>query len=130
MYFRFVVQDRDLRHARDMQEHSSRVTQDLESRTQHLQQQLEQAQQALHAEKAQYGHQETLLQYRSLMDVLQTDLVSERRKVKQLAGKNQEVVKAKQEALEAATAVQVLAVALQLMPISQSALLARIAAMQ
>ena len=101
------AQDRDAKHAQQMQEASLRTVRDLEARLQQLQSQLEQAQQSLHAEKAQYGQQETLLQCRKHMDTLQTDLLSERHKVKQLADKGQEVAKAKQQVLEGVTALQV-----------------------
>ncbi len=90
-----------------MQEASLQAVRDLDTRAQQLQGQLEQAQQALHAEKAQYGQQGTLLQCRKHMDTLQTDLLSERQKVKQLAGKGQQVATAKQEVLEAVSALQV-----------------------
>lgn len=102
-----VLQERDAKHAHDMQEASVRAVRDLEARAQQLQGQLEQAQQALLTEKAQYGQQDTLVACRKHMDTLQADLLSERHKVKQLAGKGQEVVKAKQEVLEAVTALQV-----------------------
>ncbi len=91
-----------------MQEASLQAVRDLETRAQQLQGQLEQAQQALHAEKAQYGQQGTLLQCRKHMDTLQTDLLSERQKVKQLADKGQQVATAKQEVLEAVSALQVI----------------------
>ena len=121
-----VLQERDAKHARDMQEQSVKAVQDLESRTQQLQGLLEQAQLALHAEKAQYGHQETLLQCRNLMDALQTDLTAERHKVKQLAAKSQEAVNAKQEVLEAATAVQVLQLLCMRSPCAECTLLFKV----
>ncbi|KAL0028332.1 hypothetical protein WJX77_000287 [Trebouxia sp. C0004] len=98
--------DREAKHAHGMQEASLQAVRDLETRAQQLQGQLEQAQQALHAEKAQYGQQGTLVQCRKHMDTLQTDLLSERQKVKQLAGKGQQVATAKQEVLEAVSALQ------------------------
>lgn len=101
------VQDREAKHAHGMQEASLQAVRDRETRAQQLQSQLEQAQQALHAEKAQFGQQGTLLQCRKHMDTLQTDLLSERQKVKQLAGKGQQVATAKQEVLEAVSALQV-----------------------
>ncbi|DBA67317.1 TPA: hypothetical protein ACH3X2_001617 [Trebouxia sp. C0005] len=98
--------DREAKHAHGMQEASLQAVRDRETRAQQLQSQLEQAQQALHAEKAQFGQQGTLLQCRKHMDTLQTDLLSERQKVKQLAGKGQQVATAKQEVLEAVSALQ------------------------
>ena len=101
------MQDKDAQHARGMQEASGRAVHDLEVKATQLQTQLEQSQQALHAEKAQYGQQETLVQTEQHMDKLQRDLASERQKVNQLTGKSQEVAKAKQDVLQATKAVQV-----------------------
>ena len=101
------LQDRDAKHAHEMRDASLRAVHDLETKTQQLQSQLEQAQQALHSEKAQYAQQETLAACREHMNTLQTDLLCERQKVKQLTGKSQEVAHAKQEVLEAVTALQV-----------------------
>ena len=101
------MQDRDAQHARGMQEASGRIVRDLEVKTTQLQSQLEQSQQALHAVKAQYGQQETLVQTQQHMDKLQCDLASERQKVTKLTGKSQEVAKAKQDVLLATKALQV-----------------------
>lgn len=101
------MQDRDAQHARGMQEASERVVHDLEAKTTQLRGQLERSQQALHAVKAQYGQQETLVQTQQHMDKLQSDLASERQKVTKLTGKSQEVAKAKQDVLLATKALQV-----------------------
>ena len=101
------MQDRDAQHARSMQEASGRAVHDLEVKATQLRNQLEQSQQALQAEKAQYGQQETLVQIQQHMETLQRDLASERQKVNQLTGKSQEVAKAKQDVLQATKALQV-----------------------
>ena len=101
------MQDRDAQHARGMQEASGRVVHDLEAKSTQLRSQLEQSQQALHAVKAQYGQQETLLQTQQHMEKLQCDLASERQKASKLTGKSQEVAKAKQDVLLATKALQV-----------------------
>lgn len=101
------MQDRDAQHARGMQEASGRVVHDLEVKIKQLQSQLEQSQQALHAVKAQYGQQETLVQTQQHMDKLQCDLASERQKVTKLSSKSQEVAQAKQDVLLATKALQV-----------------------
>ena len=103
-----MLQDRDAQHARDMQQASKRAAQDLEAAASQLRSQLEHSQQAWHAEKAQYAQQDTLLQAQKHMDTLQHDLAAERQKVKQLTGKSQEIAKAKQDALEASKALQVI----------------------
>ena len=102
------LQDRDAQHARDMQEASKCAAQDLEVKAMQLRSQLEQSQQALHVEKAQYGQQETLVHTQKQLDKLQLDLASERQKIKQLTGKSQEVAQAKQNALDASKALQVI----------------------
>lgn len=101
------MQDRDAQHARGMQEASERVVHDLEAKSTQLRSQLERSQQALHAVKAQYGQQETLVQTQQHMDKLQSDLASERQEVTKLTGRNQEVAKAKQDVLLATKALQV-----------------------
>ena len=101
------MQDRDAQHARGMQEASERAVHDLEAKTTQLRSQLERSQQALHAVKAQYGQQETLVQTQQHMDKLQSDLASERQKVTKLTGKSQEVAKAKQDVLLTTKALQV-----------------------
>ncbi|KAL3154390.1 hypothetical protein ABBQ32_013866 [Trebouxia sp. C0010 RCD-2024] len=98
--------DRDAQHARSMQEASGRAVHDLEVKATQLRNQLEQSQQALHAEKAQCGQQETLVQTQQHMETLQRDLASERQKVTQLTGRSQEVAKAKQDVLQATKALQ------------------------
>lgn len=101
------MQDRDAQHARSMQEASGHAVHDLEAKATQLRSQLEQSQQALQAEKAQYGQQETLVQTQQHMETLQRDLASERQKVNQLTGKSHEVAKAKQDVLQATKALQV-----------------------
>lgn len=101
------LQERATKHAQELQQASLHAVHDLEAKIQQMQGKLDQAQQQFHALKAQYGQQETLAECSRHLEGLQRDLSVERQKMKQLAGKGQEVADAKQEAVQANKNLQV-----------------------
>ena len=102
-----LLQERATKHAQELQQASLHAVHDLEAKIQQMQGKLDQAQQQFHALKAQYGQQETLAECSRHLEGLQRDLSMERQKMKQLAGKGQEVADAKQEVVQANKNLQV-----------------------
>lgn len=101
------MQERNAKLAQEMQEVSANRVAELEGKVVQVQRQCDQAQQEVQAVRAEYGQQETLVQCAQHLSSLQRDLKLERMRVKQMRGKEEEVVAAKQEVVQANKKLQV-----------------------